>query len=408
MRTGVLAGVLVVLLASRVTAQPVAPTRDEPALAAAMLAITQDPAVPATDPEVRALAQALLTEGAKQRQDRAYDQALANFLAAYGNFPSPRILLDIAGTLRDLDRRADAANTYQRYLLDPAADRRRTSEVTTILDGLDAELTILVVRVAPRNAEVSIDGGPFVAVGSTLRTRVRPGLHLIRVRRGGAATEISINGFENETKEIDAKLRDEPLPSRPAPERVTPWLTNGTLYAAADATSNQRKTRATYQGAWVDAIVPDYELTESGEIRLGPPQGPRIAPGVIAVMRIDGEGRGFAGGFGLALSRERFEAELMVLRSELTGGFLGLRYRLLSTLVRPYLGLGVPAFMYTDRDDASHLAIGLRAAAGIELAINGHLSVQGDVGYEHFFVDERETGFDANVFVPTLGIIGRL
>jgi hypothetical protein len=52
------------------------------------------------------------------------------------------------------------------------------------------------------------------------------------------------------------------------------------------------------------------------------------------------------------------------------------------------------------------LAIGVRAAAGLELMINGHLSVQGDVGYEHFFfVDDH---FEADVFVPTLGLIGRL
>jgi hypothetical protein len=53
------------------------------------------------------------------------------------------------------------------------------------------------------------------------------------------------------------------------------------------------------------------------------------------------------------------------------------------------------------------LAIGLRAAAGVELRLNGHLSVQGDVGYEHFFVDD-DSGFEANELVPTLGVIGRL
>jgi hypothetical protein len=38
--------------------------------------------------------------------------------------------------------------------------------------------------------------------------------------------------------------------------------------------------------------------------------------------------------------------------------------------------------------------------------INGHFSVQGDLGYEHFFfVDDH---FEADVFVPTLGVIGRL
>jgi hypothetical protein len=57
---------------------------------------------------------------------------------------------------------------------------------------------------------------------------------------------------------------------------------------------------------------------------------------------------------------------------------------------------------------STKLAIGVRAAMGVELKINGHLSVKGDVGYEHFFVDQDATGIDANIFVPTLGVIGRL
>ena len=44
--------------------------------------------------------------------------------------------------------------------------------------------------------------------------------------------------------------------------------------------------------------------------------------------------------------------------------------------------------------------------------INGHLSIAGDVGYEHFFnvsgIYVNEKTLEDNVFVPTLGIIGRL
>ena len=54
----------------------------------------------------------------------------------------------------------------------------------------------------------------------------------------------------------------------------------------------------------------------------------------------------------------------------------------------------------------TRLGIGGRIAGGLEIKINGHLSVQGDLGYEHFFfVDDH---FEADVFVPTLGVIGRL
>ena len=93
---------------------------------------------------------------------------------------------------------------------------------------------------------------------------------------------------------------------------------------------------------------------------------------------------------------------------------LGGRYRLLSGVLRPYLAAGAPAFLY-DHDELSggritgttrKLAVGVRLGGGLEVKINGHLSVQGDVGYEHFFgVDER---FETDLIVPTVGVIGRL
>jgi hypothetical protein len=399
---------------------PLAKLKDEKQLAEAIAQITNDPAVPIDDPKAKALAQALMTEGVKQLLDKQFDQALANFLVAYSKFPSPKILLNVAGTLSDMGRNADAANTYQRYLLDPATGPDRVAEVKQILNTLDTELTILTVKVTPRGSEISIDGGPFIAVGVSLMTRVRAGIHLVRIRKGDASAEQTVNGFEGENKEVNMVLA-EPAPVTPdptdptpkpmpePPDQVSPWLTNGTLYGG-DAASNQRTTRTTFGGDDVDAVIPDYELTENGQIRIKAPEREVISSGLIAVMRIDGEGRGFAGGFGIAVSRGRFEAEVMVLRSQLTGGYLGMRYRFLTGFVRPYVAAGVPGFVFTpqEMDASQQLGVGIRGAAGVELKINGHLSIQGDVGYEHFFVNEEETLFDANVFVPTLGVIGRL
>ena len=405
-------------------AAPLAELRDEKQLADALAQITQDPAVTVADPKTRALAQALMVEGVRQLHAQAYEQALANFLEAYAKFPSPKILLNIGSTLRDMGRGADAANTYQRYLTDPTTGTERVAEVKQILLDLDQQLTILTVRVFPRGSDVSIDGGPFVPVGSALLTRVRPGIHLVRIRKDDASSEITVNGFEGEIKEVTVALQvdapaEEPTPTPPpaddtkATGKVDGWLITGTQYASDSATGHERKVRAGYAGPTVEPILPDYEISDTGEVIFTPDRDEdRIESGLISVLRVDGEGRGFAGGLGLAFSRGRFEGEVMVLKSDSTGGYLGLRYRLLTGWVRPYLGVGVPGFAYdqmtTTGDDATKLAIGLRGAAGVELRINGHLSVQGDLGYEHFFVDEEETRIDANIFVPTLGVILRL
>jgi hypothetical protein len=200
-------------------------------------------------------------------------------------------------------------------------------------------------------------------------------------------------------------------------ERVDGWLITGTQYGvgAADATGRARTVRGGGDGRVLAPVVPHYELSDRGDAILAQPNDDdEIASGALAVLRIDGKGRGFASGFGLAISRGNLETEIMVLKSNEVGGYVGFRYRLLTGAFRPYGAIGVPGFVF-DHDElqadmttatSKRLAIGVRAAAGIELMINGHLSVQGDLGYEHFFfVDDH---YEADVFVPTLGVIGRL
>ena len=397
---------------------PLVEIKDEKQLVEVLAQITNDPAIPAPDPAMRTSAQALMVEGVKRLQARSYDQALANFLEAYARFPSPKILLNIGSTLRDMGRLADAANTYQRYLDDPATGSDRVVEVKELLLKLDEQLTTLQVRVTPRGSDISIDGGPFIPVGQVLATRVRPGLHLVRIRKGDRSAELTVNGFEGETKQVEARVEVAPSPTPPPdapppapppevalPERVSPWLTNGVQYSADSATGRVRRTRAV-SGAEVAPVMPLFDLDDEGGLHLQYPTRSRISSGALAVLRIDGKLRGVAGGLGLAIARGRFEGDLMALRSDQTGAYLGLRVRILTGFLRPYVAAGMPAFLYDDLD-STKLAVGVRAAAGVELMINEHFSVEGDLGYEHFFGVE-ETMFEADVFVPTLGVIGRL
>jgi hypothetical protein len=394
---------------------PLAQIRDEKQLAEALGAITQDPAIAVDDPSMRSLAQALMVEGVKQLQAKTYEQALANFLEAYAKFPSPKILLNIASTLRDMGRLADSANTYQRYLQDPATGPERIAEVKDVLIKLDEQLTILTVRVVPRLSEISIDAGPFIPVGSTLVTRVRPGIHLVRIRKTDNNDEMTVNGFEGENKEVSAVLKmqippdppPDPTAPPPPPERVDAWLQTGTQYGTS--TGNARTVRSGFSGPDIAPIIPRYDIDDNNDAVVRSDTG-RIRSGLIAVVRIDGEGRGFAGGAGFAVSLGRFEGDVMALRSNRTGAYVGGRYRILTGWLRPYVSVGVPAFLYdemTADETSTKLAIGLRGAAGVELVINGHLSVQGDLGYEHFFgVDAAK--IDPDIFVPTIGVIGRL
>jgi hypothetical protein len=331
-----------------------------------------------------------------------------------------------------MGRLADAANTYQRYLTDPATGVERVAEVKDLLIKLDEQLTILTVRVSPHGSEISIDGGPFIPVGSTLVTRVRSGLHLVRIRRDDRGDEVTLNGFEGENKEVTPTVPPlavaanptappvaapppgsgaRPELKTPPAERVDGWLITGTQYGTSDATGRSRTVRDETRGRELSAIVPRYEVSERGDAVVEDDDA--IGSGLISVVRIDGKGRGFAGGIGLAIARGRLEFDAMALKSDEYGGYLGARYRPFTGAFRPYVAVGVPAFVFNHDEDmdgtiqtTKRLAVGVRVAVGLELMINGHFSVQGDLGYEHFFfVDEH---FEADVFVPTLGVIGRL
>jgi hypothetical protein len=366
-------------------------------------------------------AQALVAEGDRQLQAHAYDQALANFLAAYAATPDPKLLLRIADALRDLGRFADVANTLQRYLSDPqvaGASDADAAQVKQQLAQLDPQLTLLTVRVFPRGSELSLDGGPFVAVGSALVTRVRPGLHLVRIRQGERINEVTLNGFDGEAKDVVATLPVLPAPApapapSAAPDRVLGWLITGTQYATSDPAGRAREVHAIADGHVLAALAPHDEPAEHPEATPAADEEV-IGSGVIGVARIDGEGRGFAGGFGIVLARGNLEAEIMVLKSEEVGGYVGLRYRLFTGTWRPYFAGGVPGFVFDHQElqpdmsvlPSKRLAVGLRAAAGLEVRITRHVSVEGDLGYEHFFFTDDH--YEADVFVPTVGVIGRL
>lgn len=440
-----LLAVVVVAAGAVAHAQPVtspeqtpalAEIQDDKQLAQALAALTQDPAIKVNDPKTRALAQALMTEGVRQLKAKSFDQALANFLEAYNKFPSPKILLNIASTLRDMGRAADAANTYQRYLTDPATGPERMSEVKELLVKLDEQLTILTVRVEPKGTDVSIDGGPFIAVGSTLLTRVRPGIHLVRARHGDATSETTINGFEGEQKDVEIAVKeapkpvaetpkptDTPKPEQPpalietdpgkAPENVDGWLITGTKYGTDNARTSERHVRSGYSGPEVVAIVPHYDETDTGVAIVEEPHEQQISSGIVGILRIDGKGRGAAGGLGFAWAEsDHVEFELAGLRSDSWGAYAGFRWRFMAGWFRPYAGAGLPVFFFQDDNMTNQVAVGVRGAGGLELMINGHLSVQGDIGYEHFFnvdgVYLHNKTIDTDVVVPTVGVIGRL
>ncbi len=354
----------------------------------------------AAEAAAKADAQKLVTEGVALLKKKAYVDALAKFEAAYARFPSPKILLNIGTTLRDMGRLAEAANVYQRYMADPATTADRVGEVKQILNDLDRQLVLLTIEVTPSGTDVSIDDGPWTSTAGALVTRVMPGKHVLRGRKAGLdPAEVEIEGKAGEKRTATVALKVSEVVGNPGGTAVTTGGGTQTGSGAGTAEGTAAGTRTEV------AVLPPEE--EEGDPFLPPVdedpgvQERRHLPGVVVQARIDGKLRGAAVAIGVVYAPvEIVELELTALLSNAYGAYLGARYRFLPTKIRPLVAGGVPVFF----DDGARF--GFRIAAGGELVLDARFSVIAELGFEHFF--NPNVGIEANVLVPIIGVHGHL
>ena len=385
-----------------------------------------------TKKENKAKAQALVTEGIGLLQNFDYQPALDHFLAAYDLYRSPKILLNIGSTLRDMGHLADAANTYQLYIEDPETNADRIAEVKKLLNELDQQLVVLILEPSPSGTDVSVDGGPWVPVGRKIMTRLLPGIHMVRGRKKDfSITELSLNTFVGETKNVNLALKVEDQVTSPTiatnpttptavtpvapphavatianpnasvdtskgPEVVTGWLITGAQAERGTVEADRRVAAVTSESDPLEDRNPVLKYN---------PYPLAHTIGFQAQARIDGQGRGAATALGANYEiSPHWQIEGDVLLGKKTGIYLGVRMRFLTGYVRPYIAAGEPFF------ENGSPVVGVRAAGGLELIINGYLAIVGELGYEHFF-NPNPNGvvvFESNVFVPLLGIELRL
>jgi hypothetical protein len=144
------------------------------------------PVPAATDPS-KMDAKALMQTGVRLLELKDYLGALAIFKDAYARFASAKILLNIGTTLKLLDRKAEAANTYQRYLDSADADAAKKPQVAAELAELDKAVGVVEVFVRPADAEVKL-GDEWVPGAQAKLWRVAPGNFTIDARKTGFLT----------------------------------------------------------------------------------------------------------------------------------------------------------------------------------------------------------------------------
>jgi len=158
-----------------------------PALAAALLlngvpGLAEGPPDAAED---KTVAQDLLAQGNQLLGEGEGTAALEKFQAAYARYPSPKILINIGTTLRQLGRSVDAAAAYDSYLHDPRAEPARSADIRRILGEIDAILGRIRIEARDSAVSVRLDGKPIQAFTSGVSLRVEPGEHTVVAEQKG-------------------------------------------------------------------------------------------------------------------------------------------------------------------------------------------------------------------------------
>src|SRR5207248_1856757 len=149
-------------------------------------------------------ARELFVQGNALVEKGSYVEALEKFRAAYGEWRNPKILLNIATTLRQLGRNAEAGDAYDQWLADPGADPKRRPEVMKALQEIDALVGHLVIHVAHAGVRVVVDGRVLGEIASSVSVRVDPGVHgVVGDCEGCAEMSATVVVAKGETRSLE-------------------------------------------------------------------------------------------------------------------------------------------------------------------------------------------------------------
>ncbi|MBA3457870.1 MAG: hypothetical protein H0T42_32610 [Deltaproteobacteria bacterium] len=322
----------------------------------------------AEDPQQagRGDAKALMQSGVRLFEAKDYLGALAVFKDAYSRFQSAKILLNIATTLTLLDRKADAANAYQRYLESADSDPAKKADVLVVLADLDRLLGRLEITVTPADAEVQINDGEWTKAANVTLFRIPQGAFTVRARK---------DKFQSEAKSASiiigekAAIRIDMTALPDAPTVVTGPIGdgNGAIGVLGDTPGDGSRPR----------------LSGIALVHLDIPRGG-------AAVRV---GVGFDVTTQLAL-------QAAALIGPTSGGYAGATFTFLAGSLRPYAAVGLPLFF----SEGPRLAV--RGGGGLEIVITPHVSLMAEVGIEVLLNPEDD--ILKAVLIPAIGATGRL
>jgi hypothetical protein len=309
-------------------------------------------------------AKSLMQSGVRLLEAKDYLGALAVFRDAYARFPSAKILLNIGTTQNLLDRKADAGNTYQRYLDSPDADPAKRNDVIAALADIDKTVGRLEITVTPADAELSVNDGEWLPAASSKLVRVKEGVFKVRARRDNYGPEAkSAQIIRGDRAAIVIAMTA--LPEAPPP-----------------------------------VLPPTGDLLRPEE---PPPlvEAPRSKIGVLAMAHLDIPRGGGAGIIGVTFDViDRLEVHAGAILGPNYGAYAGTSFAILEGNTRPFVAAGVPLFF------SSGARVGVRGAGGLEVRISPKFSLIAELGAEMML--NPEDNILRAAFIPAVGASARL
>ncbi|HEY6032995.1 MAG TPA: PEGA domain-containing protein, partial [Kofleriaceae bacterium] len=259
-------------------------------------------AQPADPKDNKVDAQSLMQSGVKLLEAKDYLGALAVFKTAYERFPSTKILLNIGTALKYLDRDADAANAWQRYIDANDADPKRRAELGKLVEKIDKTAGRYEITPTPSDASVAIDDEDWLHTVRGKVWRVAPGRHAITVKA---------DGYEPKTKSVDVKAGESialEIQLSPIPKQAPAVIT---------------------------VVEPQNKIVATPVV-----EGPRSRFGAIVLGHFDIPHGGAALVGVTADVVDRVEARATAILGPKMGAYAGATFSFLTDRYRPYISAG--------------------------------------------------------------------
>ena len=143
------------------------------------------------DPQAKAQAQELLSQGSKLYHQGDLAGALEKFEAAYVAFPSPKLMFNIGQAKRDLGRPVEAVEAFQRFLAEATnASPETMAEARTSVAELQGKLGRIRIDCDTAGAQIAVDGKSVGLAPLPDLVWATPGRHQVTAKHVSAAPAI--------------------------------------------------------------------------------------------------------------------------------------------------------------------------------------------------------------------------